>query len=129
MSGEVVRLALAFVLVMGVTSISLLVKASGEAAGGPKPNMDSLIAPPQFVKYKDQDHALFDFGGLQILHKVTKGKTKYPQCDVVQKKDRELMVVGQNPRGFMFFVLGQPVAFRTSHNLQWEEILKQTFKP
>lgn len=98
------------------------------ASGQPTPSMENLLTPPEIIKYKREAHAVFDFGGLQMLHKVTKKQIPYPQCDVMQRRGQEIMVVGHNPRGYVFFVQGEPIAFRTKHNQAWQRVIDKSFR-
>lgn len=94
----------------------------------PTAKLENMIAPPIIIVYKKQNHAIFNFGGLEMLHKVTKNLKAYPQCDAAHKKGREIMVVGNNPKGYAFFVLGNPVAFRTKHNKKWVPLVSNTYE-
>ena len=89
-------------------------------------NFGNLISPPQIVNYQGNAHAVFDLGGTKYLFKVTEKAKPYPQCDAVQEKGKELMVVGHNPNGYAYFVEKNPVAFKTDHNPSWNEIVKRT---
>jgi len=105
--------------------ISLLITTVGMARGV-ELNLNNLIAPPVMIKYQGSDHAVFDMGGMQYLYKVTEGVNSYPQCDAIQDKGEELMVVGLSPNGYAFFVDKTPVAFKTDHNPSWNDIVKRT---
>lgn len=89
-------------------------------------NLDNLIGPPQIIEYQSGVHAVFDMGGMQYLFKVTEEPKPYPQCDAIQAKGKELMVVGHNPKGYAYFVETTPIAFKTDHNPNWDEIVKRT---
>lgn len=120
------RLVFQGLIVFGVVLCCLGQQAMGSAE--PRAKAGNLVAPPRIIKYKQQNHALFDFGGLQMLHVVTKNPTAYPQCDAVRKRGQEIMVVGNNPKGYAFFVLGTPIAFRTKHNRKWSPLVSNTYK-
>lgn len=90
-----------------------------------KINFNNLIGPPKIVTYQGAVHAVFDMGGMKYLFKVIKKAYPFPQCDVIQEKSKELLVVGNNPKGYAYFVEKQPVAFKTIHNLNWQEMVKK----
>ncbi len=88
-------------------------------------NFTNLIGPPKIITYHGEVHAVFDLGGMKYLFKVTKADKPYPQCDAVQEKGKELMVVGHNPKGYAYFVEKKPVAFKTIHSANWQEMVKK----
>ena len=102
------------------------ITTSAMASQNLKPDFTNLVAPPQLINYQGSAHAVFDMGGIQYLFKVTQQPTSYPQCDVIQEKEKELMVVTHSPNGYAFFVEREPVAFKTDHNASWDEIVKRT---
>ena len=55
-----------------------------------KPNFSNLIAPPKLIVYQGSAHAVFDMGGMKYLYKVIGEPNAYPQCDVIQKKGKEI---------------------------------------
>ena len=98
-----------------------------QALAQPRPSMDNLVAMPKMIEHEGVSHSIFDFGGLQMLYRVTQDRAPYPQCDAIQVKGQEIMVVGHDPKWFIYFVLGEPVAFRTDHNQKWQGLIKRTF--
>jgi len=52
--------------------------------------------------------------------------TPFPQCNAVRTIDNELMVVGGNPFGYVFFAKTLPIAFRTDHNRLWNDLVKKS---
>ncbi len=91
-----------------------------------KPNFSNLIAPPKLIVYQGSAHAVFDMGGMKYLYKVIGEPNAYPQCNVIQKKGKEIMVVSQSPQGYAFFVEGSPIAFKTDHNSNWSDVIRRT---
>ena len=89
-------------------------------------DLGNLMGPPKIIKYQGGVHAVFDLGGMKYLYRVTEKAKAYPQCDAVQEKGKELMVVGHNPKGYAYFVEKNPIAFKTDHNPNWNEIVKRT---
>ena len=67
------------------------------------PDLKQLSAPPKITQYQKQPHAIFNYGGLEFLFFVTEMPFPFPQCDAVQTLENELMVVGANPLGYVFF--------------------------
>ena len=67
-------------------------------------------------------------GGLQFLYVVTSTPVPFPQCDAVQTLENELMVVGSNPFGYVFFTHTYPIAFKTDHSPLWNELVKKTWQ-
>ena len=49
----------------------------------------------------------------------------YPQCDAAELIGEEIKVVGNNPKGYIFFVKRSPIAFKTDHNPAWQDIIKK----
>ena len=87
---------------------------------------NNLLGPPQIIKYQGGVHAVFDMGGMKYLFKVTEEAKPYPQCDVIQDKGKELLVVGHNPKGYAYFVEKNPIAFKTDHSPNWNDMVKRT---
>ena len=104
---------------------SLLITTVGMAKGFDL-NINNLIAPPVMIKYQGSAHAVFDMGGMKYLYRVTQGAKPFPQCNAIQAKGKELMVVGHSPNGYAYFVDKNPVAFKTDHNPSWNDIVKRT---
>ena len=92
------------------------------------PELNQLISPPSIIEYKRQPHAVFNYGGLYFLFVINEMPLPFPQCDAVQTLENELMVVGSNPFGYVFFVEKHPVAFKTDHNPLLDELVKKTWQ-
>ena len=90
-------------------------------ASPPLPDVGQLIRPPYVIQYQQANHAVFDYGGLEFLFVVTRMPTPFPQCNAVRTIGDELMLVGGNPFGYVFFTKPFPVAFRTDHNPLWND--------
>lgn len=105
--------------------ISLLITSVGLAKGF-ELNINNLVGPPKMIKYQGSPHAVFDMGGMKYLYRVTQIPKPFPQCDAIQEMKKEIMVVGHNPDGYAYFVDKNPVAFKTDHNPNWNEIVKRT---
>lgn len=114
------KLLLIFIFLLAITTVAL--------ASDNRIELNNLLGPPQIIKYQGGVHAVFDMGGTKYLYKVVEKAKPYPQCNAVQEKGKELMVVGQNPKGYAYFVEGNPIAFKTDHNPNWNEIVKRTLK-
>ena len=69
---------------------------------------------------------MFDYGGLEFLFVVTKMPTLFPTCNAVRTIGNELMVVGGNPFGYVFFTKALPIAFKTDHNPLWNDLVKKS---
>lgn len=87
-------------------------------------NFNNLTGPPKIITYQGAVHAVFNMGGMEYLFKVIQKASPFPQCDAVQEKGSKLLVVGNNPKGYAYFVEKNPVAFKTIHNLNWQEMVK-----
>ena len=87
-------------------------------------NFNNLMGPPKIIAYQGSVHAVFDMGGMKYLFKVIQKASPFPQCDAVQEKGNKLLVAGNNPKGYAYFVEKNPVAFKTIHNLNWQEMVK-----
>ena len=109
---------LIFIFLLAITTVAL--------ASDNRIELNNLLGPPRIIKYQGGVHAVFDMGGTKYLFKVTEEAKPYPQCDAVQVKGQELMVVGHNPKGYAYFVEGNPIAFKTDHSPNWNEIVKRT---
>jgi hypothetical protein len=117
-----IRLFLIFLISLSITLFGLL-----NAEGAPSiPSMDQLIKPPQIIEHQKKSHALFDYGGLKFLFVVSKKPTPFPQCNAVQSIGEELMVVKNNPFGYVYFVLKTPVAYQTDHSPNWNELVRES---
>ena len=90
------------------------------------PDVGQLIRPPYVIQYQQENHAVFDFGGIEFLFVVTKMPIPFPQCNAVRTIGDELMVVGGNPFGYVFFAKTLPIAFRTDHNPLWNDLVKKS---
>ena len=90
------------------------------------PEVGQLIRQPYVIQYQQANHAVFDYGGLEFLFVVTRMPTPFPQCNAVGTIDDELMVVGGNPFGYVFFAKTLPIAFRTDHNRLWNDLVKKS---
>ena len=90
------------------------------------PEVGQLIRPPYIIQYQQANHAVFDYGGLEFLFVVTRMPTPFPQCNAVRTIGDELMVVGGNPFGYVFFAKTLPIAFRTDHNRLWNDLVKKS---
>ena len=118
-----IRLAFIFAIALFIT---LVVMWSNVRAEPKIPALDQLIAPPSIIEYQREPHAVFNYGGLKFLFAVTNMPSPFPQCDAVQKLDNELMVVGADPFGYVFFTKPFPSAFKTEHNPLWDELIKKS---
>ena len=117
-----VRIFLIFITSFIITFTCLLY-----AEGAPPvPELNQLIKPPQVIKYQQKPHAVFDYGGLFFLFEVTKKPIPFPQCNAVRTINNELMIVGGNPNGYVFFTRTYPIAFKTDHNPLWDELVKKS---
>ena len=104
--------------------ILLLISVFGVEAGIKVPVKENLIRPPEIKIEKENYYAVFDYGGLKFKHEIIKHPVPYPQCNAMTLLGDEIMVVGNNPDGYIFFVKPQPFAFKTNHNPIWQTILK-----
>ena len=95
-------------------------------ASPPVPDVGQLVRPPYVIQYQQANHAVFDYGGLEFLFVVTKMPTPFPTCNAVRTIGDELMVVGGNPFGYVFFAKTLPIAFRTDHNRLWSDLVKKS---
>jgi len=95
-----VRLVFIFALALFVTLFTMWkVEATPSV-----PEVGQLIRPPYVIQYQQENHAVFDYGGLEFLFVVTRmPTTPFPQCNAVRTIGDELMVVGGNPFGYVFF--------------------------
>ena len=117
-----IRLVFIFALALFVTLFTMWkVEASP-----PVPELKQLIRPPQIIEYQRKPHAVFDYGGLEFLFVVSQTPTPFPQCDAVKTINDELMVVGSDPFGYVFFVMKYPVAFKTDHNPIWDKLIEKS---
>ena len=118
-----IRLFFIFAIALVITLFAMWSNVRAE----PKiPALDQLIGPPSIIVYQREPHAVFNYGGLQFLFVVTKMPTPFPQCDAVQKLKIELMVIGADPFGYVFFTKAIPSAFKTDHNPLWDELIKKS---
>ena len=95
-------------------------------AGPPVPDVGQLVRPPYIIQYQQESHAVFDYGGLEFWFVVTTMPTPFPQCNAVRIIGDELMVVGGNPFGYVFFTKPFPIAFKTDHNPLWNDLVKKS---
>ena len=95
-------------------------------ASPPIPPNEQLVRPPFIIEYQKRPHAVFDYGGIEFLFVVTRMPTPFPQCNAVRTIDNELMVVGGNPFGYVFFAKTYPIAFKTDHSPRWDELVKKS---
>ena len=117
-----IRLFLIFLISLSITLFGLL-----NAEGNPTiPSMDQLVKAPQIIEHQQKPHAVFDYGGLKFLFVVSKKPTPFPQCNAVQSIGEELMVVKNNPFGYVYFVLKTPVAYQTDHSPNWNELVRES---
>ena len=117
-----IRLIFIFALALFVTLFTMWkVEASP-----PVPEIGQLVRPPYVIQYQQAKHAVFDFGGLEFLFVVTKMPTPFPTCNAIRAIGDELMVVGGNPFGYVFFAKTLPIAFRTDHNRLWSDLVKKS---
>ena len=120
-----VRLGLIFAVILFMILFCLWKQVSGQ----PMPELNNIIEEPKIIKHNGSKHMVLNYGGIEMLHPVISKKKAYPQCDVVQmigNKVNEALVVVGNPKRFAL-VIGKPIAMRTDHNKQWNEIVRQTF--
>jgi len=117
-----IRLVFIFSLALFVTLFAMW----KVEAGPPVPDVGQLVRPPYVIQYQQESHAVFDYGGLEFLFVVTKMPTPFPQCNAVRTIGDELMVVGGNPFGYVFFAKTLPIAFRTDHNRLWNDLVKKS---
>ena len=76
-----IRLFFVFLISLVVTLFAL-----SKAEPNPMvPGVEQSMRPPYIIKYLNEDHAVFNYGGLQFLFFVTKMPTTFPQCDAIQK--------------------------------------------
>ena len=117
------RLFFIFVVALFITLVLMWSNVRAE----PKvPPLNQLIAPPLIIDYLREPHAVFNYGGLQFLYVIKKIPTPFPQCDAVQYLENELVVIGANPFGYIFFTELTPTAFKTDHSLHWDELVQKT---
>ena len=90
------------------------------------PSNEQLVRPPFLIEYQKRPHAVFDYGGLYFLFEVTKTPIPFPQCNAVRTINNELMIVGADPIGYVFFTRALPIAFKTDHNPLWDELVKKS---
>ena len=94
-----IRLIFIFALALFVTLFTMWkVEASP-----PVPDIEQLVRPPYVIQYQQENHAVFDYGGIEFLFVVTRMPTPFPQCNAVRTINTELMVVGGDPNGYAFF--------------------------
>jgi len=117
-----IRLVFIFALALFVTLFAMWkVEASP-----PVPDVGQLVRLPYVIQYQQESHAVFDYGGLEFLFVVTKMPTPFPTCNAVRTIGNELMVVGGNPFGYVFFTRPFPIAFKTDHNPLWNDLVKKS---
>jgi len=117
-----VRLIFIFALALFITLFTMWkVEASP-----PVPDVGQLVRPPFLIEYQKRPHAVFDYGGLYFLFEVIKKPIPFPQCNAVRTINNELMIVGADPIGYVFFTRALPIAFKTDHNPLWDELVKKS---
>ena len=118
-----IRLFFIFAIALFITLFALWSNVRAE----PKiPALNQLIAPPSIIEYQREPHAVFNYGGLQFLYVIKKMPTPFPQCDAVQYLENELVIIGADPFGYIFFTELIPTAFKTDHSLHWDELVQKT---
>ena len=65
-------------------------------------------------------------GGLEFLFVVSQTPTPFLQCNAVKTINDELMVVGSDPFGYVFFVMKYPVEFKTDNNPIWDKLIEKS---
>jgi hypothetical protein len=114
-------------LLIFITSFIITLTCLLIAEGAPPiPPMDQLVKAPVIVEHQQKPHAVFDYGGFKFLFVVSKKPTPFPQCNAVQSIGNELMVVRSDPFGYVFFVIKNPIAFKTEHSPLWEELVRES---
>ena len=117
-----IRLFFVFLISLVVTLFAL-----SKAEPNPMvPGVEQSMRPPYIIKYLNEDHAVFNYGGLQFLYVIKKLPTPFPPCDAVQYLENELVVIGANPFGYILFTELIPTAFKTDHSLHWDELVQKT---
>ena len=117
-----IRLIFIFALALFITLFTMWkVEASP-----PVPEIGQLVRPPFLIGYQKRPHAVFDYGGLYFLFEVTKTPIPFPQCNAVRTIKNELMIVGADPNGYVFFTRALPIAFKTDHSPLWNELVKKS---
>ena len=117
-----IRLFLIFIISLSITLFGLL-----NAEGAPSvPSLDQLVKAPVIIEHQQKHHAVFDYGGLKYLFVISKTPTPFPTCNAVQSIGNELMVVRSDPFGYVFFVIKNPIAFKTDHSPLWEELIRES---
>ena len=110
-----IRLIFIFALALFITLFTMWkVEASP-----PVPDVGQLVRPPYVIQYQQENHAVFDYGGLEFLFVVTRMPTPFPQCNAVRTISDELMVVGGNPFGYVFFAKTLPRGFYWKRARLW----------
>ena len=117
-----IRLVFIFAVALFVTLFTMW---KVEAAPSIPPN-EQLVRPPFLIDYQKRPHAVFDYGGLYFFFEVTKTPIPFPQCNSVRTINNELMIVGGDPNGYVFFTRTYPIAFKTDHNPLWDELVKKS---
>lgn len=111
--------------ILSCTILLLISWTTAIGAGPDVPEIGKLVAPPAIEKKGGNYYAIFDFGGLQFKHEITKMPIHYPQCDALAMVNGQIRVVGNNPKGYIFFVRLDPFAYKTRHNPAWQDIIKK----
>ena len=106
-----------------IITLTCLLNAEGAP---PIPSMDQLVKAPEIIEHQKKPHAVFDYGGLEYLFVISKTPTPFPTCNAVQTIGEELMVVRSDPFGYVFFVIKNPIAFKTDHSPLWEELVRES---
>jgi hypothetical protein len=85
-----------------------------------------LIRPPSLIEKNGEYYSIFDYGGLEFKHMVVRLPVPRPQCNAVVDMDNEIMVVGNNPKGYEFYVDKEPIAYKTNHSVLWHTRIRKT---
>ena len=68
-----IRLIFIFALALFITLFTMWkVEASP-----PVPEIGQLVRPPYVIQYQQENHAVFDYGGLEFLYVVTRMPTRW----------------------------------------------------
>jgi len=90
------------------------------------PPIGKLIRPPSLIEKNGEYYSIFDYGGLEFKHMVVRLPVPRPQCNAVVDMDNEIMVVGNNPKGYEFYVDKEPIAYKTNHSVLWHTRIRKT---
>ena len=90
------------------------------------PPIGKLIRPPSLIEKNGEYYSIFDYGGLKFKHMVVRLPVPRPQCNAGVDMDNEIMVVGNNPKGYEFYVEKEPIAYKTDHSVLWHTRIRKT---